>query len=118
MDMSSCIVLAALIALHLGRLHHEAFVVLAAVEVLLLCLRSLYFCMVRACTMCTITSQQGSCAIDLELFQTNECTNAYGWWVHAMGLGRARECVLPAPSCIMLLQQPALLCLPVRPWTR
>ena len=45
MDVASCAIIAALAVLHAARLSHQAFVVLAALEVLLLCLRALYFCM-------------------------------------------------------------------------
>lgn len=45
MDVASCAIVAALAVLHVTRLNHQAFVVLAALEVLLLCLRALYFCM-------------------------------------------------------------------------
>ncbi|KAI8473405.1 MAG: Ion transport protein-domain-containing protein [Monoraphidium minutum] len=45
MDVASCAIIAALFLLHVTRLNHQAFVVLVALEVLLLCLRMLYFCM-------------------------------------------------------------------------
>lgn len=53
MDLASCCIIAILFLLHISRLNHQLFVILVALEVLLLCLRSLYFCMVscaaRAC---------------------------------------------------------------------
>lgn len=45
MDVASCAIIAILFLLHLSRLSHQTFVILVALEVLLLCLRSLYFCM-------------------------------------------------------------------------
>jgi hypothetical protein len=45
MDVGSCVIIAAIFVLHITRLNHQAFVVLTALEVLLLSLRVLYFCM-------------------------------------------------------------------------
>lgn len=39
MDVASCVIIGILFLLHISRLNHQLFVILVALEVLLLCLR-------------------------------------------------------------------------------